>query len=168
MDPLHSKAAKQLAGSAKKAGTKGKARKAARKKKKRAPTSQDAGEPAAESSRSKASTQRTPSSKSRSEPESRRQRPATTGSKEKGGKKKSCCSCDWFLSLFGLQKRKKVDDFFVFDDSASMEHSLLWTKNGDQPTADDYLEFIPEHERGLADQASNLALPKPAEDRCDY
>mmetsp|Transcript_13179 Transcript_13179/g.21474 ORF Transcript_13179/g.21474 Transcript_13179/m.21474 type:complete len:321 (-) Transcript_13179:70-1032(-) len=73
-----------------------------------------------------------------------------------------------FLSWFGLAKRKKTDDFVVFDDNASMESSLLWSKNGAQPTSDDYLEFVPEHERGLADFTSNVALPTPPEDRVDY
>lgn len=74
-----------------------------------------------------------------------------------------------FLSWFGLAKRKKTDDFVVFDDNASMESSLLWSKTGGgQPSADDYLEFVPEHERGLADFSSNIALPTPPEDRVDY
>mmetsp|Transcript_8619 Transcript_8619/g.19372 ORF Transcript_8619/g.19372 Transcript_8619/m.19372 type:complete len:323 (-) Transcript_8619:87-1055(-) len=75
---------------------------------------------------------------------------------------------NWFLSLFGLAKRKKTDDFVMFDDNASMESSLLWSKNGAQPTSDDYLEFVPEHERGLANFHSTIGLPTPPEDRMDY
>merc|ERR1719491_1670115 len=157
-----------------KAGSKGTARKAARKKK-RAPITQNAGQPsAAESSGSLPSTQRKQSSKSGSE--RRGENPTTREPKMKGGSRKSrcCCGrssgdspCSWFLSLFGLEKRNKVDDFVVFDDS-SMEQSLLWTKDGNQPTAEDYLEFVPEHERGLAEQAKSRSMPKPAEDKCDY
>ena len=83
-------------------------------------------------------------------------------SRSSGGSK-----CD-ILSWFGLTKKKKTDDFVVFDDNASMESSLLWTKNGSQPSSDDYLEFVPEHERGLADFHSNIALPTPPEDQIDY
>lgn len=76
-----------------------------------------------------------------------------------------CCG---ILSFFGLTKRKKTDDFVMFDDNASMESSLLWSKNGAQATSDDYLEFVPEHERGLANFTSNVALPIPQPDRTDY
>lgn len=76
-----------------------------------------------------------------------------------------CCG---ILSFFGLTKRKKTDDFVMFDDNASMESSLLWSKNGAQATSDDYLEFVPEHERGLASFTSNVALPIPQPDRTDY
>ena len=65
-------------------------------------------------------------------------------------------------------KRKKTDDFVMFDDNASMESSLLWSKNGAQATSDDYLEFVPEHERGLASFTSNVALPVPQPDKYDY
>lgn len=75
---------------------------------------------------------------------------------------------NWFLSFFGIAKRKKTDDFVMFDDNASMESSLLWSKNGAQPTSEDYLEFVPEHERGLADFHSTVGLPTPPEDRMDY
>ncbi|KAL7526371.1 hypothetical protein ACHAXR_001455 [Thalassiosira sp. AJA248-18] len=75
---------------------------------------------------------------------------------------------DWFLSLFGLAKRKKTDDFVVFDDNASLESSLLWSKDGAQPTSEDYLEFVPEHERGLEDFSSKVSMPTPPEDRVDY
>jgi hypothetical protein len=74
---------------------------------------------------------------------------------------------NWFLSLLGLAKRKKIDDFVVFDDNASMESSLLWSENRAQPTSDDYLEFVHEHERRLSD-FSHVSLPKPPEDRTDY
>mmetsp|Transcript_4103 Transcript_4103/g.10426 ORF Transcript_4103/g.10426 Transcript_4103/m.10426 type:complete len:320 (-) Transcript_4103:101-1060(-) len=84
-------------------------------------------------------------------------------SRSTGGSK-----CDSLLSMFGLSKKKKTDDFVVFDDSASMESALLWSKNGSQPTSDDYLEFVPEHERQLADFHSNVALPTPPEDQVDY
>jgi len=84
-------------------------------------------------------------------------------SRSTGGSK-----CDSLLSMFGLSKKKKTDDFVVFDDSASMESALLWSKNGSQPTSDDYLEFVPEHERQLADFHSNVALPTPPEDPVDY
>jgi hypothetical protein len=73
-----------------------------------------------------------------------------------------------FLSWLGLTKRKKCEDFVMFDDNASMESSLLWSGNGGQPSSDDYLEFVPEHERGLANYTSNVALPTPPEDRVDY
>ena len=74
---------------------------------------------------------------------------------------------NWFLSFLGLAKRKKTDDFVVFDDNASMESSLLWSQNRAQPTSDDYLEFVHEHERRLSD-FSYVSLPKPPEDRTDY
>jgi hypothetical protein len=74
---------------------------------------------------------------------------------------------NWFFSMFGLTKRKKTDDFVVFDDNASMESSLLWSENRAQPACDDYLEFVQEHERKLSD-FSNVALLKPPEDRTDY
>lgn len=75
---------------------------------------------------------------------------------------------NWFLSFFGLAKRKKTDDFVMFDDNASMESSLLWSKNGAQPTSEDYLEFVPEHERGLSNFHSTVGLPTPPADRMDY
>ena len=162
----HSKA-KKLAGSASKAGSKGTARKAARKKKKRAPSTQNAGQSSgAESFDSRESGR-----------DNLKESPITKEPKEKDRSKKCCCCgsrssgqspCDWFLSLFGIKKQSKVDDFIVFDGNSSMEQSLLWTKNGNQPTADDYLEFVSEHERGLVDHASNLTVPKPPEDKCDY
>lgn len=71
------------------------------------------------------------------------------------------------LSLLGLAKRKRTDDFVVFDDNASMESSLLWSQNRAQPTSDDYLEFVHEHERRISD-FSHVSLPKPPEDRTDY
>lgn len=74
---------------------------------------------------------------------------------------------NWFLALLGLAKRKKTDDFVMFDDNASMESSLLWSHNRAQPTSDDYLEFVQEHERRLSD-FSNVLLPKPPEEMMDY
>lgn len=76
--------------------------------------------------------------------------------------------CSWCPSWLGFSKRKKTDDFVMFDDNASMESSLLWSKNGSQPTSDDYLEFVPEHERGLENFHSKVSLPTPPEDRVDY
>jgi len=78
----------------------------------------------------------------------------------------SCCPC---LSWLGLSKKRKTDDFVVFDDDASLESSLLWSKEGTQPSSEDYLDFVPEHERGLADYTSNVNLPEPKfDDRMDY
>jgi hypothetical protein len=74
---------------------------------------------------------------------------------------------NWFLSLFGLTKRKKTDDFVVFDDNASMESSLLWSQDRAQPASGDFLDFISNHERGLAD-FSKVPLQKPPEDNTDY
>ena len=85
-------------------------------------------------------------------------------SSSSGSSKAGCC--ERCLSFFGLSKRKKTDDFVVFDDNASMESSLLWSKN--EATSDDYLEFVPEHERGLANFATSVGLPRPPEDRVDY
>jgi len=77
--------------------------------------------------------------------------------------------CNWFLSLFGLSKRKKTDDFVVFDDNASLESSLLWSKDAAQPTSDDYLEFVPEHERALANyMAHSVIMEPPQADAMDY
>jgi hypothetical protein len=73
-----------------------------------------------------------------------------------------CCSC------LCPKKRKKTDDFVVFDDDSSLESALLWSKNGTQPTPDDYLEFMPEHEKGLSNFAQSARLPKPPVDRFDY
>jgi len=172
MDPLQSKAAKQMASSA--SGAKKGARKAAREKKRRATAEQNAGQPSA-AERSALKTGK--------HSEGRQERPAeepATGAPEEGGwGRKSCgrcCGrssagdspCDRFLALFGLQKRKKVDDFVVFDNNASMEQSLLWSKDGGQPDADDYLEFVPEHERDLAERTANQDLPRPEEDTYDY
>jgi hypothetical protein len=74
---------------------------------------------------------------------------------------------NWFLSLFGLTKRKKTDDFVVFDNNASMESPLLWSQDRAQPASGDYLDFISNHERGLAD-FSKVPLPYPPEDNTDY
>lgn len=93
--------------------------------------------------------------------------PTSTLSKSR----KSASSNCWnkFLSMIGLAKQKKIDDFVVFDvdDNTSIERSLLWSsEDGSKP--EDYLEFIPEHERGLTDFAETLALPEPPKDRTDY
>jgi hypothetical protein len=56
----------------------------------------------------------------------------------------------------------------VFDDDSSLESALLWSKNAAQPTAEDYLEFMPEHEKRISNFASSVKLPKPPEDRFDY
>jgi len=81
----------------------------------------------------------------------------------------SSTSSTWrFLSWCGLAKKKRSDDFVMFDDNASMESALLWSKDGGQPSSDDYLEFVPDHERGLANYTSNVALPLPPEDKMDY
>lgn len=78
----------------------------------------------------------------------------------------SWCPC---LSWLGLSKKRKTDDFVVFDDDASLESSLLWSKEGTQPASEDYLDFVPEHERGLADYTSSVTLPEPKfDDRMDY
>lgn len=74
----------------------------------------------------------------------------------------------WFSSFFGFGKKKRSEDFVMFDDNASMESALLWSKNGAQPSSEDYLEFVPEHERSLASHTSNVALPTPPADRVDY
>jgi len=73
-----------------------------------------------------------------------------------------------FMSWLGFSKKKRSEDFVMFDDNASMESALLWSKDGGQPSADDYLEFVPEHERGLANYTSNVALPLPPPDKTDY
>jgi len=66
------------------------------------------------------------------------------------------------------KKRKKTDDFVIFDDDSSLESALLWSKNGTQPTSEDYLEFMPEHEKGLSSFAQSAKLPRPPVDRFDY
>jgi hypothetical protein len=81
----------------------------------------------------------------------------------------SSAASSWkFLSWCGLTKKKRSDDFVMFDDNASMESALLWSKECGQPSSDDYLEFVPEHERGLASYASNAVMPLPPEDKTDY
>lgn len=75
--------------------------------------------------------------------------------------------CNWLFSLFGLKKEKKIDDFVVFDDNTSMERSLMWSGD-DASMQEDYLEFIPDHERGLTDFAETVPLPAPPKDRTDY
>jgi len=88
------------------------------------------------------------------------------GSSRSSSSSNGCC--DGLLSMLGLSKRKRTDDFVVFDDNASLESSLLWSKDAAQPASDDYLEFVPEHERGLATFTSNVDMPRPPEDRTDY
>ncbi len=79
----------------------------------------------------------------------------------------SSLSRGW-LSWFGLGNSKQTDDFVMFDDDASMQSALLWSKNGSQPSSEDYLEFLPDHERSLANYTSGVALPAPPADRTDY
>mmetsp|Transcript_41079 Transcript_41079/g.87513 ORF Transcript_41079/g.87513 Transcript_41079/m.87513 type:complete len:138 (+) Transcript_41079:113-526(+) len=120
------------------------------KKKKRAPDTQNAGQSSAGSGGEEIS----------------------KGSAESKRNTSCCCCrqspCDRFLSMFGFGRRKRTDDMVVFDENASMESSLLWSKDGTEPTSEDYLEFVPEHEQKLADFATKVALPKPPEDRTDY
>jgi hypothetical protein len=86
-------------------------------------------------------------------------------SRRSSGNKKSN---NWFLSLFGIAKRKKVDDMIMFHDDTSMEAPLLWSSNQrTEPSADDYLNFIPQHERSIANY-SHVELPLPPVDRTDY
>jgi len=87
---------------------------------------------------------------------------------EDNRKSKNESKCNWFLSLFGAGKRKKTDDFVVFDENATMEDSLLWSQDGTVPSSDDYLEFVPEHERKLEEFTTSVTLPKPPEDKMDY
>ena len=82
--------------------------------------------------------------------------------------KQSSRSRNWFSSWFGFATRKKSEDFVMFDDNASMESALLWSRDGSQPTSEDYLEFVPEHERGLVSYTSSVPLPMPPADRTDY
>jgi len=177
MDPLHSKAAKQLAGSASKRGGKGSARKAAGKKKKKraSPAVQNAGQSAAESPPAS----RGPSTSALRKGKYAGARPAAREpdlpppQKEVEGRRRPkgrCCSltCERILGWFGLERRRRVDDLVILDDNSGLERSLLWSEGGDRPQADDYLEFVPEHERGLMETASNASMPKPPEDRYDY
>ena len=88
-------------------------------------------------------------------------------------KKKSSTSgsskCDSLLSWFGFSEKKITSDFVVFDDGECMDAPLLWPKNGSQEvTPDDYLEFVPGHERGLADSLSGMVIPMPEEEQLDY
>lgn len=82
-----------------------------------------------------------------------------------GSKKKAN---NWFLSLFGRTKRKKVDDMIMFHDNTSIEAPLLWSSDQrTEPSADDYLNFIPQHEKRIANY-SHVELPLPPADRTDY
>jgi len=113
---------------------------------------------------------------SRSVVEEGRTKPTSSKDLVKGSK--TCCGCcrkstsesvcNRFLSFFGLGKKKKIDDLVVFDENASLDQSLLWSKNGPGPTSNDYLEFVPEHERALTEYTSSLDLPTPPADRVDY
>mmetsp|Transcript_31575 Transcript_31575/g.65411 ORF Transcript_31575/g.65411 Transcript_31575/m.65411 type:complete len:317 (+) Transcript_31575:234-1184(+) len=73
-----------------------------------------------------------------------------------------------WLSWFGLGNSKRTDDFVMFDDDTSLRSALLWSKNGSQPSSEDYLEFLPDHEISLANYTSGVALPAPPADRTDY
>lgn len=128
-----------------------------KKKKKPAPDAQDAGQPSGSGGSAAAS----------------------SNESKKSACCSSCCSCcrrrsphesccSRFLSCLGLKKRKPTDDMVRFDEGASMESALLWSKDGTEVTAEDYLEFLPEHEQGLAESVSKVPLPKPPEDRTDY
>jgi hypothetical protein len=84
------------------------------------------------------------------------------------GRNKKSSTNNWFLSLFGLTKRKKVDDMIMFHDNPSMEAPLLWsTDPRTEPSVDDYLNFIPQHEHSIANY-SHVELPLPPVDRTDY
>lgn len=89
------------------------------------------------------------------------------GNIPRSGISQSSQSEGW-LSWFGLGKSKRTDDFVMFDDNTSMQSALLWSKNGSQPSSEDYLEFLPDHERLLANYTSGVALPAPPVDRTDY
>mmetsp|Transcript_13167 Transcript_13167/g.19862 ORF Transcript_13167/g.19862 Transcript_13167/m.19862 type:complete len:178 (-) Transcript_13167:81-614(-) len=177
MNHTFSKAQGRIHNSSSKAGSRGSSRKAQGKaqrkseRKKRTTKTQAAGQPSEQRAASVASTPEP--SLSRVEEEESENRAKSSScccccqSRQKSSKTKES-PCSWFLSMFGLEKRKKIDDFVVFDDQSALDQSLLWPENGSQPKPDDYLEFAPEHERGLAEQTSNAALPDPPEDRIDY
>lgn len=176
MDPLQAKAMKSMAGGASKGKSNGR-KKATKKKKKRAAATQHAGQSsAAESPASRDPPARTSSLRTGKyaespretpTPPSRESKPPTTGESKPRGR---CCPSPfaWLLAWCGLERRKRVDDFVVFDDDAALERSLLWSQEGGHPPAEEYLKFVPGHERDLTEHAANLVLPKPAEDRYDY
>mmetsp|Transcript_21682 Transcript_21682/g.35249 ORF Transcript_21682/g.35249 Transcript_21682/m.35249 type:complete len:152 (+) Transcript_21682:108-563(+) len=137
-------------------------------KKKRSTKTQNAGQPSGPSKGG--------SKTKRAKPQS-----AAEGGKQKPreGQSSTCCCCcsrkpneslcTKLMSMLGFGgKRKRTDDLIMFGENASMESSLLWSEDGTQPTSDDYLEFVPEHERSLSEFATKVALPKPQEDRTDY
>ena len=74
---------------------------------------------------------------------------------------------NWLLAWLGIVKKKRTDDLVLFDDNSSLDSALLWSHDGD-PRPDDYLVFVPEHERRLTDFTSTISLPMPPEDRMDY
>mmetsp|Transcript_19430 Transcript_19430/g.34963 ORF Transcript_19430/g.34963 Transcript_19430/m.34963 type:complete len:178 (+) Transcript_19430:415-948(+) len=171
------KAQGRIDNSSSKTGSRASTRKAQREseRRKRTTKTQAAGQPSEQRAASVASTPEPSSSRVEEENSDAENTPRAKSS--------SCCCCchsrqkssktnespcSWFLSMFGLEKRKKIDDFVVFDEQSALDQSLLWPENGSQPTPDDYLEFAPGHERGLAEQTSNAALPAPPEDRIDY
>ena len=194
MDPLASKAHRKFAASTSKASSKGSSRKARNKTKRKGGKTQNAGQPTGPRSGVSKSKERSQRSKSKriseeEEVEVQSRSSASAGSAEevevrssarsRSGRSRnskesgSCCAWHvsvrkWFVSWCGCEKKKKTDDLVVFDDNASLESALLWSKDGGQPTSDDYLEFVPEHERGLSNFGSKVSLPVPPEDRVDY
>ena len=63
-----------------------------------------------------------------------------------------------------------MDDFVAFSDASdSLESSLLWSTEVGRPAAEDYLEFIPEHERRLAGDYTSVKLSVPPRvENADY
>lgn len=78
----------------------------------------------------------------------------------------SRCRCP-FWPFFG-GSRAKADDFVSLDEAAggSLGSPLLWSETGAPPGAEDFLDFVPEHERGLAEYPSGTDLLRP--DTIDY
>ena len=176
-DPLRSEAApRRPVGAAKKTMTK----KKARKKKKQRPSAAEAiakavalAEPGGETrSRSTAGEPiRRPTSPPKKAAAGEGE-DGLPGGRPRGGR---CCPCDRLLAWCGFTPHNKTDDFVTFDDDSSTTQPLLWSLlwseggGGERPMrADDYLEFVPEHERDLVESALNRSLPRPAEVRCDY
>jgi len=73
----------------------------------------------------------------------------------------------WLLSWLGIVKKKRTDDLVVFDDNSSLESALLWSNDG-EPCPEDYLVFVPEHEKSLTNFTASISLPAPPEDKTDY
>eukprot|EP00584_Thalassiosira_punctigera_P010271 CAMPEP_0172546050 /NCGR_PEP_ID=MMETSP1067-20121228/15876_1 /TAXON_ID=265564 ORGANISM="Thalassiosira punctigera, Strain Tpunct2005C2" /NCGR_SAMPLE_ID=MMETSP1067 /ASSEMBLY_ACC=CAM_ASM_000444 /LENGTH=177 /DNA_ID=CAMNT_0013332915 /DNA_START=224 /DNA_END=757 /DNA_ORIENTATION=- len=173
MDPTFSKAQGKTRGSSAKTASEETLRKSKKEhnETERGHQTQNAGQPSGPG-RTAARQERDRSrSRSRNADEGSVETPQTGG--------KFCCSCCRrrspsdsmcvrLLSCLGLKNRKKVDDFVVFDDKASLDQALLWPDNGSRPNADDYMEFAPEHEKGLAERVSNVRLPSLPKDRTDY